>query len=73
MTEEERAKLKEYVNRWKKTGELLEKLRREDIRKANLEQSILAFDGVFESALFLQPNKKTSGLVEFHKILAKSR
>jgi hypothetical protein len=65
--------LKEYVNRWKETGKFLEKLRREEICNSNLEQSIIAFQGVFESALFLQPNKKTSGLVEFHKVLAKSK
>lgn len=73
MTGEERERMREWVKNWKETGEILEKLRHENIRNSDLEQTIIALSDVFESALFLQPNKTTSGLVEFHKILAKSR
>ena len=73
MKDEEREKLREYVNRWKETGEFLEKLRRENIRNAILADSIIAFDGVFKSAIFLNKPKPTSGFVEFYRILNKSR
>lgn len=73
MHGEEREKLREYVNRWKETGEFLEKLRREEIRNSNLAEAIGIFDDAFRSALWLEPAEPTSGLVEFHKILAKSR
>lgn len=73
MTDEEREKMRVWVKNWKRTGEFLENLRREEIRNSDLEQTILALSDAFESALFLEPNKKTSGLVEFYKILAKSR
>lgn len=73
MNDDEREKLREYVHRWKETGEFLEKLRRAKIKNASLEEAILAFDSAFRSALWLSPNKPTSGLIEFHKILSKSR
>jgi hypothetical protein len=66
--------LKEYVENWKRLGPELEKLRREKIRHASLADSIRALDGAFRSAIWL--NKKprpSSGLVEFHKIMSKSR
>lgn len=73
MKPDEREKLREYVNRWKETGEFLEKLRREEIRNSNLSETISVFDDAFRSALWLHPAEKTSGLIEFHRILAKSR
>ena len=73
MPNKEREKLREYVRRRKETGEFLEKLRREEIRSSNLAEAIGIFDEAFRSALWLRPAEKTSGLVEFHRILAKSR
>lgn len=70
---DEKKKLREYVDRWKETGKVLESLRREEIRNANLSETILSLNDAFLSALRLSPNKPTSGLVEFHKILAKSK
>lgn len=73
MKDDEREKLRQYVNRWKETGEFLEKLRREEIRNSNLIESIGVFDDAFRSALWLNQAGKISGLVEFHRILAKSK
>lgn len=63
---------KKYVERWKETHEFLENLRRENIRRSNVEDSICAFEDVFLASLELSANKPTSGLTEFHKILAKT-
>jgi hypothetical protein len=73
MTDEEREKMRAWVQGWKETGEVLEKLRREQIRNSNLAETIRQFDDAFRSALWLSGAEPTSGLVEFHKILAKSR
>lgn len=70
---EEKENLREFVERWKETGKFLESLRREQIRNANLSETIFTLNDAFLSALWLSPNKPTSGLVEFHKILAKSK
>ena len=73
MTDEEREKMREWVNNWKETGEVLESLRREEIRSADLAESIGVFDEAFRSALYLNDLSETSGLVKFHQILAKSK
>lgn len=73
MTLEDREKMREWVNNWKETGRLLEKLRRAEIRNANLAESLSVFDDALRSALWLNPPEATSGLVEFHRLLAKTR
>lgn len=73
MTVEEKAAMKDWVENWKRVGPILEELRLKDIHEGNLENSIRAFDLAFRSALWLHPAEPTSGLIEFHRILAKSR
>ena len=73
MNDDESEKMRQWVSNWKETGEFLEKLRREEIRHANLAESIGIFDDAFRSAFWLNQAEKTSGLVEFHRILAKSK
>lgn len=73
MTETEREKIKIWVDNWKETGKILEKLRREEIRKSNLAESLAVFDDALRSALWLEPAKPYSGLVKFHEILARTR
>ena len=73
MKLEECEQMREYVRRWKETGAFLEKLRREEMQRSNLAESIAAFDAAFHSALYLSSPEKTSGLIEFHQLLAKTR
>ena len=73
MTDDERKKMGDWVNNWKETGKLLESLRREEIRNANLSEVLPIFDDALRSALWLSPAKSSSGLVEFHRLLAKTR
>ena len=71
MTAEERAHAQKCVDAWRRAGPELERMRREDIRRADTARSIPAFDGLFESAVRDFPAKLTSGLVEqqryFHR------
>jgi len=73
MTVEEREKMRDWVINWKETGKVLEKLRREEIRNANLAESLPAFNDALRSALWLRPAEPSSGLVEFHRLLAKTK
>ncbi len=73
MTDDERKRLKEYIERWKETGKVLEKLRREEIRKTVTSQTLPVFDDALASALYLQKASSTSGFVQMYKILEKSR
>lgn len=72
MAKSKKESMRGWVSLWKETGKALELLRREEIRNSKLEETILALDDAFHSALFLSSNKKTSGLIEFHEILARS-
>lgn len=73
MTEPERELMKRYVETWKTTGPILERLRREDVRNANTSESILAFNDAFESARIHYPPRPTSGLVEQQAIFMRAR
>jgi hypothetical protein len=64
MTVEEKAHAKEWMEAWRRAGPELERMRIEDIRNANTQQSIPAFDGAFEGAVRDFPPTPTSGLVE---------
>lgn len=73
MTDEEREKMRAWVKNWKETGEFLEKLRHEEIRKTVTSKVLPIFDDALESAIFLQKPRPTSGFVQMYKILEKSR
>ena len=73
MDESKKELMREWVRLWKETGKALEIIRRKEMRNSKLEETIEALDKAFKSALLLAPNSTTSGLVEFHRILAKSQ
>ena len=64
MTAEERARAQKCVDAWRRAGPELERMRREEIRRADTARSIPAFDELFEGAVRDFPPKPTSGLVE---------
>jgi hypothetical protein len=71
VKDKEREQLREYVNRWKETGEFLEKLRREEARNINIYEEIMSLSDASEAALRMYPPKPTSGLIEMQKLFMK--
>jgi hypothetical protein len=71
MTEQEKARVRQCIAAWQRAGPELERMRRDDIRRADTAASIPTFDGLFENAVLNYPSKPTSGLVEqqrcFHR------
>jgi len=61
--------LKRWVENWKAAGPELDRIRKEEIRAANTQQSIQLFDLAFKAALRNAPPRETSGLVEFRRLL----
>ena len=61
-------KLRAWARTWEKTGELLENIRREEMRESSLPETILALTDACESALLLNPPQPTSGLIEMQRI-----
>ncbi len=64
-------RLREWVRNWEVVGPELDRMRREDIRRANTQDSIKLFDLAFKAALRNTPPRTTSGLVEFQRLLRK--
>ncbi len=60
----DREKMKLWVDCWKSAGIELEKLRRIELDKINVPQSIEALNDAFESAIFLHKPDQYSGLIE---------
>lgn len=71
--ENEKEKLRAWAENWKETGKILQKLRREKIRKSNTVNSIQILDSAYLSAVRNRATMKTSGLVEFHRLMKKLR
>ena len=63
--------LKAWVENWKAVGAELDRMRREEIRRANTQEPIQLCDLAFKAALRNTPPRKTSGLVEFQRLLRK--
>jgi hypothetical protein len=65
---------KEYIELLKSRSQVLQNIRDEELRNApHPLAAIEALDGPFRYALRANPPKPYSGLVEFHKILAKHK
>ena len=64
-------RLRAWVRNWQVVGPELERMRREDIRRANTQDSIRIFDLAFKAALQNTPPRTNSGLVEFQRLLRK--
>ncbi len=64
-------RMRAWVRNWQVVGPELEQMRREDIRRANTQESIRLFDLAFKAALRNTPPRTTSGLVEFQRLLGK--
>lgn len=73
MTKEEKARAKKCVDAWRRAGPELERMRREDIRRADTMRAIPAFDGLFEAAIRDYPPKPTSGLIEQQRYFRRGR
>jgi len=71
--DELKAKTREFVERWHRAGPLLEKIRYRELRQMTQRERQRAIQAVLEvGSRFARP-RKTSGLVEFQRLLARSR
>lgn len=59
--------LAEWVKRWQRTGEELEKIRRTSIKNSKIAESIFNLSDASEAALLQNTPSPTSGLIEMQK------
>jgi DNA replication protein DnaD len=70
---EEKQLHREYVQRWRQLGPMLEKIRRQELREFRHEDNIEIIDALFDLGTRQGTQRTTSGLVELQRILAKGR
>ena len=63
--------LRAWVQNWREIGPGLDRVRREEIRWANTQESIRAFNLAFKTALRNHRPCATSGLVEMQRLFKK--
>ena len=71
--EELRAKNREFVEHWRRVGPLLEKIRYRQLRRMTQRECQRAIRAVLDVGVRFAGPRKSSGLVEFQRLLAKSK
>jgi hypothetical protein len=65
--------LKKWVQAWQTAAIELEKLRQDEIRRANTQMAIENLDDAFQAALLHFPPRPSSGLVEQQRLFHQSK
>ena len=73
MTVEEHAQMKRWVDTWKETGPLMEKLRREELRAMDQLQAIRLLCGSFDFSKPPFRPEPTSGFIQQQALLKRMR
>ena len=72
LTDHEREQLREYVERWKEVGPILEEIRRRELENTDTQEAIQQLFGSGDPYRDIAP-RATSGLVEQQAWFAKLR
>lgn len=72
MSKEEQAQVRAWVRNWADLGPVLEEMRAEQIRSANTVQALENLNDAFDSAVWLNPPRASSGLVEQQALFARA-
>jgi hypothetical protein len=64
MNDSETERIRRWVACWERAGQRLQELRREELRHADTQQSLMDLAGAFESCRLHYKPSPTSGLVE---------
>jgi hypothetical protein len=67
MKVENRKEFEEWVKRWSLRQDVIERIHREEIRRVDTEQSILALEDAFQDAIRSNDIRRDSGCVEMKR------
>jgi hypothetical protein len=70
---DQREALRRWVETWRAAGPELEAIRRREIREGDNLQVLASLEGAFNHAVRTMPPRKSSGMVEMQKWLARLR
>ena len=72
MASDSKSELRAFVEAWRVASERMEALRREDLRRVDVADHIMALNDAFEATL-AGPARESSGLVEQQAIFSRLR
>jgi hypothetical protein len=73
MTDDEKQKLKQWVETWRRAGPMLKRFRWEELRKFRHEDNVEILDALLQIGYEHRGNTPTSGLVEQQRLFGKLR
>jgi hypothetical protein len=73
MSESEACQVRAWARNWAELTPVLEEMRAEQIRSADTEQALRNLDDAFDSAVWLQAPRPSSGLIEQQALFARAR
>ncbi len=73
MSVVDHTEIEAWVNNWKELGPVLERLRIEEYRSANLAETLVSLSDVTEAALKANPPQPYSGIIEMQRWFTKLR
>jgi hypothetical protein len=71
--DELKTKNREFVEHWRRVGPLLERIRYRELRRMTQRERQRAIRAVLQVGVRFARPRKTSGLVEFQRLLARSK
>ena len=73
MSATEQENSRRWMQAWRVAGPLLEQIRAEEIRATDTVRAMEMLDDAFSSAIWLNPPRTGSGLVEQQEIFSRAR
>ena len=73
MNDKDRADILKWIRGWEQAGHIMEKVRRKRLAAVSVEQAIQNLDDAFESARLVSPRRRSSGLLNLQRWLARAR
>ncbi len=73
MTESNRPTNKDWVEHWKRVGPKLDEIRRRELREFVYAKQLPIIDALLQMGVDRRVSRKSSGLVEFQRLLAKAK
>ncbi len=73
MSTTDQINARRWVQAWKEAGPVLEQMRADEIHSTDTVKAMEILDDAFTSAVWLNPPRESSGLVEQQEIFSRAR
>jgi hypothetical protein len=73
MTESNRPTNKDWVEHWRRVAPMLDEIRRRELREFDYAKQLPIIDALLQMGVDRRVSRKSSGLVEFQRLLAKAK